>query len=77
MTSEQIRHLYWREPFQAFEILLSDQRTVVVKNFDYISLSPDHRVITLYGLGDEVEVIDIALIVSVKFRDPDLLADLP
>lgn len=77
MTSDQVERLYWAEPFQPFEIRLADQRVFEAKNFDFMSLSPDHSTILVYGEGDEVEAIDIALIVSVKFRDPDLLADLP
>ncbi|CAN5735098.1 hypothetical protein BH20VER1_BH20VER1_19570 [soil metagenome] len=73
MTSEQIHRLYWREPFQTFRMLLSDQRIIDVQNLDFITLSPDHRTITIYTAPEEAEVIDLAHVVSVKFREPDLI----
>ena len=73
MTSDQIERLYWREPFQPFQVLLADQRAIEVQNLDFISLSPDLRTITVFTSPDEAEVIDLALVVSLKFREPDLL----
>ncbi len=54
-------------------MLLADQRSVEVKNLDFISRSPDHRTVTIYSRGEEVEVIDLVHVVSLKFHEPDLL----
>jgi hypothetical protein len=73
VTSEQIERLYWREPFQTFRILLSDQRVIEVQNLDFITLSPDHRTMTIYTSPEEAEVVDFAHVVSLKFREPDII----
>jgi hypothetical protein len=73
MTHEQIERLYWLRPFQPFEMLLVDQRTVRVENFDFISLAADRTTITVYELPDQAEVIDVSLVISLKFREPDLM----
>jgi hypothetical protein len=75
MTFDQIERLYWLRPFQPFEMLLADQRSVRVENLDFLSLSADHRSIIVYELPDHAEVIDPLLVVSLKFREPDLTAD--
>lgn len=54
-------------------MLLSDQRKVGVANLDFISLSTDHRTLTVYELPDQAEVIDISMVVSLKFRESDLM----
>jgi hypothetical protein len=73
MVSEQIELLLRARPFQAFELLLVDQRKITVENLDFVSLLGDHRTIAVYTLPDEAEVIDLNLVVSLKFREPDLL----
>ena len=77
MTSEQLERLHRLQPFQPFEILLADRRSVRVENLDFWSLSPDRRTVTVYELPDRAEVIDLELIVSLKFREPDLTLGLP
>jgi hypothetical protein len=76
MTHEQIERLYWLRPFQPFEMLLADQRSVRVENFDSMSLAADRTTITVDELPDRAEVIDVALIVSLKFQEPDLMLEL-
>lgn len=68
MTFEQVERLYWERPFQPFDMLLSDQRIVSVANLDFVSLSTDHRTLTVYTLPDQAEV----MVVSLKFRESDL-----
>lgn len=53
-------------------MLLSDQRTVSVANLDFVSLPTDHRTLTVSTLPDQAEVIDVLLVVSLKFRESDL-----
>jgi hypothetical protein len=75
MVYEQIERLLRLRPFQAFDILLCDQRTIRVKNLDFVSVLGDHRTVAVYTLPDEAEVIDLDLVVSLKFREPDLMVD--
>ena len=76
MVSEQIERLLESRPFRGFEMLLSDQRKVTVENLDFASLLGDRRTIVVYTLPDEAEVINLDLVVSLKFREPDLMMDL-
>ena len=76
MTFEQVERLYWQRPFQPFDMLLSDQRTVSVANLDFLSLSTDHRTLTVCTLPDQAEVIDVLMVVSLKFRESDLTTQL-
>jgi len=56
-------------------MFLSDQRTVRVTNLDFVSLPGDRRTVAVYKLPDEAEVIDVSMIVSLKFREPDLMSE--
>jgi hypothetical protein len=76
MVYEQIERLLRLRPFQSFDILLCDQRTITVKNLDFVSVSGDRRTVAVYTLPDEAEVIDLDLVVSLKFREPDLMVDI-
>ncbi len=73
MVYEQIEVLLRVRPFQPFEMLLADQRKLAVENLDFVSLLDDHRTVAVYTLPDEAEVVDLDLVVSLKFREPDLL----
>jgi len=75
MIYEQIDRLLRMRPFQSFEMSLADQRTVRVTNLDFVSLLGDRRTVAIYALPDEAEVIDLNLVVSLKFREPDLMID--
>jgi hypothetical protein len=76
MMYEQIERLLQARPFRSFEMLLSDQRKVSVTNLDFVSLLGDHRSVAVFELPDEAEVINLDLIVSLKFREPDLMIDI-
>lgn len=56
-------------------MLLSDKRKVRVANLDFVSLLSDRRTVAVYELPDEAEIIDLDMVVSLKFREPDLMVD--
>jgi hypothetical protein len=76
MVHEQIERLLRLRPFQPFEILLSDQRKVGIAHMDFVSLLGDRHTMAVYTLPDEAEVINLDLVVSLKFGEPDLMIDL-
>lgn len=76
MIQEQIDRLYRLRPFQPFEMSLTDQRTLRVENLDFVSLASDRTTITVYKLPDEAEVIAVEMIVSLRFREPELMLHL-
>lgn len=56
-------------------MLLADQRSVRVENLDFWALSSDGRTVIVYELPDKAEAIDAGLIVSLKFREPELMME--
>jgi hypothetical protein len=76
MINEQIERLLEAQPFRLFEMPLSDQRKVTVANLDFVSLLRDRRSVAVYELPDEAEVINLDAVVSLKFREPDLMIDI-
>ena len=76
MINEQIERLLEARPFRPFEMLLSDQRKVTVANLDFVSLLGDRRSVAVYELPDEAEIINLDAVVSLKFREPDLMIDI-
>ena len=75
MTGEQIREVCISVPFRPFEMLLADGRNLLVEQPDLIEPVGDGRVVRLYGRPDVVEVIDLLLVVSVRFRNPSVFDD--
>jgi len=46
---------------------------VHIENFDFVSLAADRTAITVYKLRAQAEVVDVSLIFSLKFREPELM----
>ncbi len=56
-------------PFVPFEVFLVDGRAISVKHPDYISLDPAGDTATVYyEQSNLVEVIDLAAIISLQYR---------
>lgn len=66
MTIEQIRELHQKRPFQPFEILLVDGRTLTVEHPELVSRSVSGRTINVSRPDDVVETIDLLLVVSIN-----------
>jgi len=49
---------------------------VHIENFDFVSLAADRTAITVYKLRAQAEVVDVSLIFSLKFREPELMVDI-
>jgi hypothetical protein len=73
MVHDQIERLLRIGPFQPFEMLLADQRKIAVTNLDFVSLLGDRRCVAVYRLPGEAEIINSDTVVSLKFREPDLM----
>lgn len=73
---DQIERLLRVRPFQPFEILLVDQRKVRVANLDFVSLLGDRHSRVVYTLPDAAEIFALEKVVSLKFREPDLMMNL-
>ena len=75
MTGEQIREICTAVPFRPFEMFLADGRTLEVEQPDLIYSGADGRVVRLYTRPDCVEIIDLLLVVSVRFRNASIFDD--
>lgn len=75
MTGNQVRDLLGATPFRTFSLLLTDGRSVVIDHPDLVKGSGDERLLTIYSRPDQVEVVDLTHVVSVRFRLPHLFDD--
>jgi hypothetical protein len=76
LTIDDVRKLYWTEPFQPFKVCLDDGREVVVSERLHIALDPTGRRIALALPDETVDIVDVARITDLtraarKRRAPD------
>jgi hypothetical protein len=62
MTVEDVRRLYWAEPFIPFELDLTDGRTFTVRRPNHITISPVGQYITYADVLENFEIIDLVQI---------------
>jgi hypothetical protein len=75
MTGRQIEIACAATPFRPFELMLADQRTVLVEQPDLIVPTGDGSLVTIYQQPADVEIIDLTLVVSIRFRVAGLFDD--
>ena len=59
MNVEEIRRLYWNDPFLPFELELDDGRTFTVLKPNYLTISPLGNRITFADVIENFEIIDL------------------
>ena len=72
MTLDQIRRLQEATPFRPLDLFLADARLLHVGHPEYLSILPGGGMITVYQDSDVVEFVDLELVVSVRFSEPEL-----
>jgi hypothetical protein len=70
MTAEDIRKLYWADPFQPFQLVLRDGREVLVAERGHLSISPTGRRIAVAARIEEFELIDLDAVAGVRTLGP-------
>jgi hypothetical protein len=71
MNITEIKELYYAEPFEPFEIVLTNGSTVRVAHPEFISFSPDRKTVTAYDLrGGGAKRIDVKLITVLNELPP-------
>ena len=76
MTAKQFRELLDAAPYRTIELLFTDGRSLVIEHPDLVAAATgEERLITTYSQPDQVEIIDLAHVVSVRFRLPGLFED--
>jgi hypothetical protein len=58
-------------PFEPYKILLADGRDLLVKHPDFASVSEEEESITTFDENGGVEIVDLALVVSLQYREPN------
>lgn len=70
MRIEEIRKALRKVPFQAFDIHLSNGRSIHVDHPELVMLTPPGRTIVVWDPTDEaVEIVDVPHIVSLREAD--------
>ena len=67
MTADQVIRLQEAAPFQAYTILLADGRSFEIDHPDFLTVAPEDELIWVYdGIGN-VEIVDLLLVVSLRY----------
>jgi hypothetical protein len=74
VTADQLVKRLEVVPFQRFEILLADQRSIPVSHPEVVSLEHGGRVAIVHGSNGDVEVTDLFFVVSLRFRESELIS---
>lgn len=71
MTAEDIRKLYWAEPFQPFEVVLKGGREIVVAKREHLSIAVTGDRIAVAPKIEDLEIIDLAEVDRVRTLVPN------
>ena len=72
MTLAQIQRLHEAAPFRPLDLFLADGRILYIGHPEYLSILPGGGLITVYQDSDIVEFVDLGLVVSFRFGEPEL-----
>ena len=70
MTTDDVRRLYWAEPFQPFQLVLKDGREVLVARREHLSIAPVGDRITVFPRIEDFDIIDLADVTGVRTIGP-------
>ena len=71
MTAEEVRNRLSSVPFAPFELCLADGRALRVEHPDLLGFRDSTRILALCVNESEVEVIDLMLVLSIRFKEPN------
>jgi hypothetical protein len=64
MKAESLRRLIEATPFQPFSVNLADGRELKVPHRDFISPSPNYRMLTVWHEDDSCDIVDLMLVIG-------------
>jgi hypothetical protein len=64
MKAETLRRLIEASPFQPFSVNLADGRELKVPHRDFISPSPNYRMLTVWHEDDSCDFVDLMLVIG-------------
>lgn len=69
MKAESLRRQIEAHPFQPFSINLADGRALKVPHRDFISPSPNFRMLTVWHKDDSCDIIDLILVIGFQVKE--------
>ena len=70
MTYEEIRRLWWNEPFQPIELELADGRTLTIQSNEHFAIAPGADRLVFADRIENFDLIDLDQIKSYRLLDP-------
>jgi hypothetical protein len=70
MTSEDIRKLYWNEPFAPFQLVLKGGREILVAKREYISIAVTGDRLAFASKIEDFEIIEMTDVAGVRLFGP-------
>ncbi len=67
MTVDAVTRRQHAAPFQPYWLKLADGREILVDHPDFVSVSEEDDSVTIIDKADGVEIVDLALIVSLRY----------
>jgi hypothetical protein len=77
MIAAQVRARIEAPPFREFDLCLADGRAIQVAHPDQLGFSGGNRVVSVSTPDGIVEVIDLMLVLSLRFHEPDFVHSAP
>jgi hypothetical protein len=71
MKAETLRRLIEANPFQPFSVNLADGRELKVPHRDFISPSPNYRMLTVWHMDDSCDFVDFMLVIGFHVPKPN------
>lgn len=70
MTADQVLRLQNAAPFKPYWMRLADGRSISIQHPDFVSVSDDDEIISVDDDSGGVEIIDLALVISLRYGTP-------
>jgi len=64
MKAETLQRLIEANPFQPFSINLADGRELKVPHRDFVSHSPNYRMLSVWHKDDSCDIVDFMLVIG-------------
>ncbi len=68
MKAETLQRLIEASPFQPFSISLADGRALKVPHRDFVSPSPNYRMVTVWRENDSCDIVDLMLVIGFSVK---------
>ncbi len=68
MKAQTLQRLLEASPFQPFSINLADGRALRVPHRDFVSPSPNYRMLTVWHEDDSCDIVDLMLVLGFNVK---------